>query len=78
MNPFNALTATCFWYAISAEYFGFDFNSKKNVHDSSLDILEKVQKLPLLISNRTIKTQYNPGHAESEPDDLSKLEVEVG
>lgn len=64
MNPYNALTATCFWYAISAEYFSFDFNSKKGSHDASMEILEKIQKLPLLLANRTMKTIYNPSLVE--------------
>jgi hypothetical protein len=60
MNPYNALTATCFWYAISAEYFGYDFYSKKNPHDVSMELLEKVHKIPLLFANRVMKTPPIP------------------
>ena len=55
MNPYNALTATCLWYAISAEYYSLDFFQKKNPHDVALDILDKVQKLLLLLPNRLTK-----------------------
>lgn len=55
MNPYNALTATCFWYAVSAEFFSLDFSHKRNPHDVAHDILDKVQKLPLLLPNRTTK-----------------------
>lgn len=60
MNPYNALTATCFWYAISAEYFSYDFYSKKNPHDVSMELLEKVHKIPLLFANRVVKTPAAP------------------
>lgn len=30
MNPYNLLTATCFWYIVSAEYFSFDFFNNRN------------------------------------------------
>jgi len=55
MNPYNALSATCLWYAISAEYYSLDFFQKKNPHDVALDILDKVQKLLLLLPNRLSK-----------------------
>ena len=56
MNPYNALTATCFWYAISADYFGYDFFAKKNSHDVSMEVLDKVHKIPLVFPNRVLKT----------------------
>lgn len=56
MNPYNALTASCFWYAISAEYFSFDFFAKKNPHDLALEILDRVHKIPLQLPNRVLKT----------------------
>lgn len=60
MNPYNALTATCFWYAISAEYFSLDFFSKKNPHDAAVEILDRVQRLPLLMPNRVAKSFLGP------------------
>jgi hypothetical protein len=60
MNPYNALTATCFWYATSAEYFSFDFFSKKNSHDVAMDILERVHRISLTLPNRILKTPINP------------------
>jgi hypothetical protein len=56
MNPYNALTATCFWYAVSADYFSYDFFSKKNPHDVSMEVLDKVHKFPLVFPNRVLKT----------------------
>lgn len=77
MNPYNALTATCFWYAVSAEYFSFDFNSKKNSHDVALEILEKIQKLPLVLANRTLKNTYCPSLSEPQSDELQRLAIEM-
>lgn len=74
MNPFNALTATCFWYAISAEFYSFDFfSSKKTSHDVAMDQLEKVQKIPLSLSNRVAKTANEPGLLNMETEELKKL-----
>lgn len=56
MNPYNALTATSFWYTVSAEFFSFDFFNKKNPHDIAMDFLEKINKMPLFLSNRVLKT----------------------
>ena len=55
MNPYNALTATCFWYAISAEYFGFDFFARRNPHDVATEVLDRIHKLPQIIPNRVNK-----------------------
>ncbi len=60
MNPYNALTATCFWYAVSAEYFSYDFFSRKNPHDVAMDIFDKVHKIPLTLPNRVLKTPTSP------------------
>jgi hypothetical protein len=56
MNPFHSLTASSFWYMVSAEYFSYDFYAKKNASEAANNILNKVGKLPLQIANRVIKS----------------------
>lgn len=56
MNPYHSLTATCFWYMISSEYYSFDFFSKNNPLDAANQVLNRVGKLPLLMPTRFIKT----------------------
>ena len=73
MNPFNALTATCFWYAISAEFYSFDFFSRRNPHDVAMEQLEKVQRQPLPLANRITKTNASPALLDMETEQLNRL-----
>jgi hypothetical protein len=61
MNPYNALTPTCFWYAVGAEYYSFDFFARNNPHDTAMEILERVHRIPLLLPLRVMK--YPQEHA---------------
>ncbi len=58
MNPYHSLTATCFWYMISSEYYSFDFYGKKNPSEAAHAILNRVGKLPVQIPLRFIKNTH--------------------
>jgi len=73
MNPYNALTATCFWYSIGAEYFSFDFFNRKNSHDIAMEILDKVHKLPLVLPHRVVKIPLAPFLLNFESPELNLL-----
>lgn len=78
MSPYNALTATCFWYAVSSEFFSYDFSAKRHANDTANELFEKIQKLPLPIPNRVIKTvNANPSLLESETEELNRLGCEM-
>jgi hypothetical protein len=61
MNPYNALTATCFWYAVGAEYYSFDFFARRNPHDTAMEILDRVHRIPLQLSTRVLRTPTTAG-----------------
>lgn len=58
MNPFHSLTATSFWYMISAEYFSYDFFARKNPSEAANNILNKVSKIPVQMPMRFIKNTH--------------------
>jgi hypothetical protein len=55
MNPFHSLTASCFWYMVSAEYYSYDFFHRNNPLDAANLVLNRVGKLPLQMPTRFIK-----------------------
>jgi hypothetical protein len=61
MNPYHGLTATCLWYAISAEYYSYDFFSKRNTIDPAMEIMDKVSKIAMNLPNRLTKIEIKNG-----------------
>jgi hypothetical protein len=59
MNPYHALTANCFWYMISAEYFSYDFFTRNNPTEASNMVINRVMKLPVPIPLRIIKNVHS-------------------
>jgi hypothetical protein len=73
MNPYNALTATCFWYAVGAEYFSFDFFARRNPHDTAMEILDRAHRVPLLLSNRVLRNPTSPALLAFENAELNAI-----
>jgi len=77
MNPYNALTATCFWYAVGAEYYSFDFFARRNPHDTAMEILDRAHRVPLLLSNRVVRTPTTPALLAFENQELNMIGGEL-
>lgn len=77
MNPYNALTANCFWYMVSAEYFSFDFFKRGDPLEVAQRILDKVQELPIQLPTRVLKMSLFKGLLSFETEELVKVGVEM-
>jgi hypothetical protein len=75
MNPYHSLTATCFWYAVSAEYYSYDFFNKRNTIDPAMEIMDKVSKIAMHLPNRLTKIEIKNGLLNFETEELAKAAV---
>ena len=55
MNPFHAMTPSCFWFMVCAEYYSYNFYTRKNPNDLAHEYLDKVLKTPVPIIARVNK-----------------------
>lgn len=55
MNPYHFMTAQCFWFVICAEYFSYNFFSKKHPEEAVAEIMDKVRRVNYPIPQRISK-----------------------
>ena len=73
MNPYNALTASSFWYAIGAEYFSHDFFQGRPHHDNTGVFLDRIHRLPVPMPQRVTKNANFYPPLEFETEQLAHL-----
>ena len=59
MNPYHAMTATCFWFLVCAEYYSYNFFAKKNSAEAAHEYMNRVIKMPVGIYSRVNKFTKN-------------------
>lgn len=72
MNPYHSLTANCFWYMVSAEYFSYDFYSRNNPLEAANQVLNRVGKLPIQMPTRFIKNTRQGNILEFQTEQVKK------
>lgn len=72
MNPYHSLTANCFWYMVSAEYFSYDFYARNNPLDAANQVLNRISKLAIQIPTRFIKYTRQGNNLEFQTDQVRK------
>jgi hypothetical protein len=81
MNPFHFMTAQCFWFVICAEYFSYNFFTKKNAEEAATEVMSKVTRInypvPLRISKNTMMELPKPYNPPFETNALLKLSEKV-
>lgn len=72
MNPYHSLTASCFWYMVSAEYYSYDFFLRNSPLDAANHVLNRVSKLPIPMPTRFIKNLHQSLPLEFETEEVHK------
>lgn len=72
MNPFHSLTATCFWYMVSAEYYSYDFFIRNNPLEAANQVLNRIGKLAIQMPTRFIKNTRQGSPLEFQTDQVKK------
>lgn len=72
MNPYHSLTANCFWYMVSAEYFSYNFFIRNNPLDAANQVLNRVSKIPIQMSTRFIKNTRQGNILEFQTEQVKK------
>ena len=73
MNPYNLLTPASFWFAVSAEYYSYDFFNHGNPTETAVDILKKCQKRQITLPQRILKPIRSDLYPDFETRSLKEI-----